>query len=430
MSNKSFLKIVVLVVALLMPSVLSVAQRFAVFADIHITPGNANETKLREAIADINRGEYDAVIVNGDLTNEGSDEQLTNVHAILSDIRFPLYVIPGNHETNWSQSALKSITDIFGGDRFVFELDSLVVVGINCGPYMKMGDGHIKQEDLHWLRATLDKYVTPGKRVLSFNHYPLMDDLDNYKAYLSILADYPVIGHINGHYHTWRRYDAGDIECAMIRALDMRDGKYGYTVIEVLPQWTHIYNKNIGEAPEARFALANRTKHKPVKLASGDTAIVAPNGFRIERVWTDSASVFTRLGFDKDNVYFANSLGEVKAVNKDNGALQWSIKSPDGASLFSRPVFLGKNRLSVPYASGMAIVDTRNGRIIRDHKSKEGPYVADGVLTADGVYIQGGYKRIERRRPSDGKLVWSYDSLFNYCQAAPAIDGDDLVFGA
>ncbi|MDE6464780.1 MAG: PQQ-like beta-propeller repeat protein, partial [Muribaculaceae bacterium] len=33
-------------------------------------------------------------------------------------------------------------------------------------------------------------------------------------------------------------------------------------------------------------------------------------------------------------------------------------------------------------------------------------------------------------RPSDGKLVWSYDSLFNYCQAAPAIDGDDLVFGA
>ena len=26
--------------------------------------------------------------------------------------------------------------------------------------------------------------------------------------------------------------------------------------------------------------------------------------------------------------------------------------------------------------------------------------------------------------------MWSYDSIFNYCQAAPAIDGNDLIFGA
>ena len=77
------------------------------------------------------------------------------------------------------------------------------------------------------------------------------------------------------------------------------------------------------------------------------------------------------------------------------------------------------------------IVDAKSGKIIRRQASKEGPYVADGMLTPDGKgYIQGAYKRIERRRPTDGKLVWSYDSIFNYCQAAPAIDGNDLVFGA
>lgn len=407
------------------------AQRFAVFSDIHVTPGNANDKALREAVAEVNRGEYDAVIVNGDLTNEGSDEQIANVNNILRGVRFPLYVLPGNHENNWSQSATKTFIDTFGGDRFVFEIDSLVVVGINCGPFMKMGDGHIKQEDLHWLRHTLNERVTPGKRVLSLNHYPLQEDLDNYQDYLAILADYPVIGHINGHYHRWRRYDAGDIECAMIRALDMGNGDYGYSIVEVSPEWTHIYNKTVGRKPESRYAFANRTRHQPLKLNSGDTAVTAPRGYRVDRVWADSASVFTRLGFDKDNVYFANSLGQVKAVKKNNGSLRWSTNVPDGASVFSRPVSLGNNRLAVPYASGIAIVDVRNGKIIKDFKSKEGPYVADGTLTPDGKgYIQGGYKRIERRNPSNGKLVWEYDSLFNYAQAAPAIDGDDLVFGA
>lgn len=407
------------------------AQRFAVFSDIHVTPGNANDKALREAVAEVNRGEYDAVIVNGDLTNEGSDEQIANVNNILRGVRFPLYVLPGNHENNWSQSATKTFIDTFGGDRFVFEIDSLVVVGINCGPFMKMGDGHIKQEDLHWLRHTLNERVTPGKRVLSLNHYPLQEDLDNYQDYLAILADYPVIGHINGHYHRWRRYDAGDIECAMIRALDMGNGDYGYSIVEVSPEWTHIYNKTVGRKPESRYAFANRTRHQPLKLNPGDTAVTAPRGYRVDRVWADSASVFTRLGFDKDNVYFANSLGQVKAVEKNNGSLRWSTNVPDGASVFSRPVSLGNNRLAVPYASGIAIVDVRNGKIIKDFKSKEGPYVADGTLTPDGKgYIQGGYKRIERRNPSNGKLVWEYDSLFNYAQAAPAIDGDDLVFGA
>jgi len=406
------------------------AQRFAVLSDIHVTPGNANDTKLRQAVDEINTGNFDAVIVDGDLTNEGSDSELANVKSILDGIKAPLYVLPGNHENNWSQSATKTFIDTFGGDRFVFEIDSLVVIGINCGPFMKMGDGHIKQEDLHWLRSTLSERVKDGKRVLSFNHYPIKDDLDNYLQYAQVLADFPVIGHINGHYHRWIRYDVGDIECAMVRALDMRDGDYGYAIVDVSPQWTHIYNKPLGGEPQARYAFANHTKHHPVK-ADVATTVTSPKGYDVTKVWTDSASVFTRLGFDKDNIYFATSTGQAKAVNKSTGASQWTLTVPDGASVFSRPVVTRPGIVAIPYASGLLMVDTKNGKIKRDIKSKEGPYVADGIITPDGkAYIQGGYKRIEKRRPSDGKLLWEYDSLFNYCQAAPVIDGDDIIFGA
>lgn len=424
---KKRLTLLLAMVTMAFSNVLS--QTIAVLSDIHVTPGNANDEVLRRAVQEINCQQFDMVIVDGDLTNEGSDEQLDNVAAILMDIKHPLYVLPGNHENNWSQSATKTFIDIFGNDRFVTELDSLVIVGINCGPFMKMGDGHIKQEDLHWLRKTLNDRVKPGKRVLSFNHYPIRkDDLDNWEDYATILLDFPVIGHINGHYHTFQQYNIGDIPGAMVRALDLRDNRPGYSIISITPEWTHIYNKVIGEPAQPKIAFANNTVHKPLK--AGKTAqLQQPKGFTINKIWTDSASVFTRLGFDADNIYFGTSLGQSRAVNKKSGEMAWEI--PTGASLFSRPVVTAPNRVVIPHATGLIVADTRNGKIVKDWKSKEGPYVADGLLSADGkAYVQGAYKRFERRDPRTGKLIWSYDSLFNYAQAAPVIDSDDVIFGA
>lgn len=409
-------------------------QRIAVLSDIHVNPGNANEAALHKVVDEINAGKYDLVVVNGDLANEGSDAELTNVKSILDKIKHPLCVLTGNHENTWSQSATKTFVDLWGNDRFVTTVDSLVVVGINCGPYMKMGDGHIKQEDLHWLKATLDTAAVNGKRVLSFNHYPLLNDLDNVADYISVLEQFPVIGHINGHYHRWRQYNAGgensgsDLPCAMVRALDMGKGNYGYSVVEVDPAWVHIYNKQLDKPLEAKFAFAARTEHKKAEFAPRPE-IVAPKGFTVEKVWTDSASIFTRLGFDDKHVFFGNSLGMARAVNKADGTLAWSL--PTGASLFSRPVALKKGRVAVPAHNSILIVDAATGRVQASRPSAEGPYVADGTLTPDkNAYIQGAYKRIECRRADNAKPIWVYDSIFNYCQAAPAIDGNDLVFGA
>ena len=412
-----------------MTAVTSQAYRFAVLSDVHVTPGNPNEQALRDAVAEINAGDYDMVILNGDLTNEGSDEQLANVKSIMDGVRHPLFVLPGNHENNWSQSATKTFIDLFGNDRFVTQLDSLVIVGINCGPFMKMGDGHIKQEDLHWLRRTLAERVKPGYRVLSFNHYPIRkDDLDNWSDYAQLLLSFPVIAHINGHYHSWQTYGIGDIPGVMVRALDMRDGEPGYTIVEVGPMWIHVYNKVIGQSPAPKFAMPVGTEHRPL----ADTGIAEwtqPQGWEVTKVWADSASVFTRLGFDSENIYFGTSLGDAKAVAKNSGELRWTI--PTGASLFARPVVTVRGTVAIPTADGIVMADTRTGKIRRTYRSKEGPYVADGLVSKDGnAYIQGGYKRIERRNPANGKLVWSYDSLFNYCQAAPVIYGDDVIFGA
>lgn len=418
---------------LMATSLLAHGERIAVLSDVHVTPGNVNEAMLRKAVEEINDAEFDFVVMNGDLTNEGSDEQLRNVKEILDGIRHPLFVLPGNHENNWSQSATKTFRDLWGDDRFFAEFDSLIIVGINCGPFMKMGDGHIKQEDLHWLRSTLAS-ATPGKRILNFNHYPILpDDLDNWSDYLEVLEDYPVIAHVNGHYHSWGTYNAGGEEykgtlpSIMVRALDMRGDDYGYTIIELEPEWIKVYDKKLGNKAVPRLAVPAVTSHRKAKRPATHE-ITAPEGFEVVKVWTDSASIFTRLGFDNDNIYFGNSLGHARAIRKADGTMAWNI--PTGASLFSRPVAMN-GRVAVPMHDGIMMVDASTGRLIHKETSKEGPYVADGTLTPDKKgYIQGGYKRIERRNPKSGKLVWSYDSIFNYCQATPAIEGNDLIFGS
>ena len=47
--------------------------RLAILTDVHVSPGIPNEEKLREAVAEINATDVDAVLWTGDLTNEGSD---------------------------------------------------------------------------------------------------------------------------------------------------------------------------------------------------------------------------------------------------------------------------------------------------------------------------------------------------------------------
>ena len=419
---KHFMKLFA-VAMMAMVAINASAQHIAVLADVHVTPGNDRDTALRAVVEEINSQPFDLVIMAGDMTNEGSDTELANVNSILSQIKHPLAVIPGNHELTWSQSATKTVFDTWGNDRFVVDLDSLVVVGMSCGPYMKMGDGHIKQEDLHWLRSTLEQYK--GRRVLSVNHYPLKDDLDNWQDYVNILADFPIVAHINGHYHRWIRYQGGDIEGAMVRALKMGDGDdYGYSIVNIDRQWVHIYNKRLGCEPEAKFAFAVCTEHKPVEISRPEWQ--QPEGFEVAKVWADSASVFTRIAFDERNIYFGNSVGQARCIDKRSGQQQWSV--PLGVSIFSRPMVLRRGRVAFPNPAGIAMVDIASGRRVK-FTAPEVPYVADGLMTEKG-WVQGGYKRIELRNANSGKLIWEYDSIFNYCQAAPAVDGRDLVFGA
>ena len=422
--NFKRLRALAMLAVTLMAVVPAAAQKFAILSDLHVVPGNPNDGKLREAVAEVNRSDADAVLITGDLTNEGSDEQLHNVQNIIAGITKPYYVIPGNHENNWSQSACKTFCDIWGTDRFVFEQGNLLVVGMNCGPFMKMGDGHIKQEDLLWLDATLKSRLKPGMRVLSIDHYPILDDLDNYADYVAVLQKYPVITHQCGHYHRWRKYSTGGIDGVIVRALDMGGGNFGYTLLNVESDSVKVYDKVIGQNPELKFAYKANLNFTPLDLPK--TTDTIPSNFKITKVLADDASIFTRVGLDESNIYVGNSLGYLKAVDKVTGKVKWQYKTD--AMLFSRPA-VSKKYVVLPTADRRLIwINKADGKVVYQYDAS-GPYVADGVIS-NGILYQGGYKTFQAWDVAKYRMLWSYDSINNYCQAAPVIDGNDVIFGA
>ncbi len=404
------------------------AEKITLIADIHITPGNHREEKLKEVIADINSNDTELVVLSGDLTDEGSDEQLSNVKSILDLIKKPLFVLPGNHENNWSQSACKTFFDIWGNDRFVTETENLVIVGINCGPYMKMGDGHIKHEDLLWLDNTLAERTKSGKKVLSVCHYALNKDLDSYREYVDILRKYPVVAHLNGHYHQYKNYRVANIEVLHCRSLEMgkKNPNFGYSIVDITEDSVKVYEKLPKEEPKIVFNYAiDCNTIEPLQAAENlDTEM--PLGHSIELAYRDDASIFTRVGVDKNNIYFGNSLGYIKSVNKKTGKIIWSYKTTAG--LFSRPAVSNKFVI-MPCADKRIIwLNKKNGEVVYEHCAN-GPYVADGIII-DNVLYQGGYKVFQAWDVKKGKMLWELNDLKNYCQAAPAYYNGKIAFGA
>lgn len=96
--------------------------------------------------------------------------------------------------------------------------------------------------------------------------------------------------------------------------------------------------------------------------------------------------------------------------------------------LFSRPV-VDKRFIILPTADKRLIwLDKKTGKVQFEFSS-QGPYVADGVLHK-GILYQGGYKTFQAWDINKRKMIWHFDKIDNYCQAAPVVAGNQVIFGA
>ncbi|KAA1183936.1 metallophosphoesterase [Rhizobium tropici] len=143
----------------------------AQLSDIHAAPSNDNMLRLARAVSWLAEVKPDAVVVSGDLIDEGWTEGYAEIGARLDVLNCPVLVVPGNSD---NRRALSSAFTNHHGEvnnsnavHFRAEFGAIRLVGLDTS-LSGSAAGDVAQH-LDWLKRALD---LPGAQsTLIFTHH-------------------------------------------------------------------------------------------------------------------------------------------------------------------------------------------------------------------------------------------------------------------
>lgn len=142
---------------------------FGALSDPHI-PEDTAISDLENALTIIGKSDCAFTCIAGDLTNGGTDAQLTTYQEIIEnhfkEYGKPVYAISGNHEATSGALDFDRMTPYTGYPLYYsFEKDSDVFIMVG---HYKWTEHPFSPDELEWLRNTLEK--NKDKRCFVFTH--------------------------------------------------------------------------------------------------------------------------------------------------------------------------------------------------------------------------------------------------------------------
>jgi 3',5'-cyclic-AMP phosphodiesterase len=168
---------------------------------------------LQRAVAALNRLDPlpEAVVLTGDLVENGQPEEYAHLRTLLAPLRMPVFAIPGNHD------AREPMRQAFAGDgylprqgflNYVIHDYPLLIIGLDT-LIPGEGGGELCPDRLHWINDILAR--APDRPSLLLMHHPpfvtgiaRMDQagLSGTVAFAGIVRGHPQIERILcGHLH-------------------------------------------------------------------------------------------------------------------------------------------------------------------------------------------------------------------------------------
>ncbi len=401
----------------------------ALLADLHVTPGNVNDAKTDEMIDEINRTDFDLVVVAGDITNTGSDKELQNIHRKLGRIRHRCLTTTGNHETTWSESADTEFRRLWGHNGCTTaKAGDYLFVAYPAGPYMKMADGGIRTETLAWVDCEMSK--AKGRKIVSVCHYPLNNDLTNREEIIPIVRKHDAIASLCGHYHKPRLMNFDSVPGILGRSLSLgRKGEenFGYTVVRFADDSIYVSEKLLGEPAVAKYAIRQGFSDELAAIkCDPKPAPVNPEKLHAELIAEDEGSIYTNVIVKGDTIYYGNSEGKVKAYDFKRKRIVWERRFRD--PVYSSPILHDDKIIVATVSDNLCALDAANGKTVWRNRDCD-MMIGDGVIADDALYI-GTDGKMFRIDPNSGKTVWRFCFGSGQPQGRPTVEGSRLVFGA
>jgi outer membrane protein assembly factor BamB/predicted MPP superfamily phosphohydrolase len=404
--------------------------RFALVTDIHIGSGTSVED-LRRTIADLNKdSSLSFVLISGDITEFGSDEELALAKQLLDSIDKPWYIVPGNHDTNWSESGGNSFRKVFGAETFAFASHGFYFIGTNSGPNMRMGPGQIPKENITWMDSVLQHLPDTSMPLVYINHYPQDDGLNNWYETIDRLKKHNVQLILCGHGHTNKTYSFEGIPGVMGRSnLRAKATEGGYTLVTVhgnkaifiekspvsqtVKQWT--------EQPLFRHGFSTDTSHykRPVYQQTAG----------IKELWRveDKADIGTPIILAGKLVIATNTSGLVYALESNNGKKAWRFAT--GGKIYSTPA-TANNRLVLASTDGIIYcLNAATGALHWKYETGKA-IVASPLIVNNIVYIGSSDGHFRALQLNNGSLIWDYNQVKGFISSTPLYYAGNIYFGS
>lgn len=407
--------------------------RFAFISDTHIGSPNGNaEEDLRRTISDINkRKDIAFVVITGDITELGTNKELLLAKQILDSLNIAWYIIPGNHDTGWSESGGVMYTSIFGYDKFSFEYNGIRFLGCASGPYVRMSDGHVPRDAVNWLDEELKK-VKKNQPVIFLNHYPLDNGLDNWYEVTDRLRKHNTWVALCGHGHNNKAMSFDGIPGVMGRSnLRAKEPIGAYNIVNVSNDSIVFLEKKPGEEAMRKWttvAVGLKKYDSDEKFPRPDYSMNEKNAM-VKRQWTvtSDANIISTPAVTEDKVFVGNQNGKMNCYSIKTGKELWSFNT--SGSIFSSPAVNGN---SVVFGSGDGSVyclNINNGKLLWKKEYRKA-VLGTPLLHGDTIFIGGSEPVFEAINIHNGKSFWSFYDFNGAVVSKPLLYDNKIIFGA
>jgi outer membrane protein assembly factor BamB/predicted phosphodiesterase len=407
--------------------------RFAFISDTHIgSPNGSAEEDLRRTVADINQmTDIAFVVLTGDITELGTTEEIKMAKAILSELKVPYYIIPGNHDTGWSETGGVAFVQAFGYDKFIFEHNGITFIGCASGPYVRMSDGHIPRDAVNWLDKELSK-LKKDQPIVFLNHYPLDNGLDNWYEAIDRLKKKNTIAALCGHGHANKAMNFEGIPAVMGRSnLRAKAEIGGYNLVDVRADSMIFSERRPGLETRASWTGIRITKHdyqaSPASMRPSYAVNDSFPNVRAKWVYHSPANVISTPATDGKLVFFGNSMGTISAVDMVSGKEKWKFQTR--GSVFSSPAISGKQVVIGSGDGWVYCLQTTNGKLIWKYQTGAA-VLGSPLIDNDKVYIGSSDHHFRALELATGKEQWRFGGLNGPVMSKPVIEGDKILFGA
>lgn len=424
----------VLLLAVLQLTVLAQTKpfRFAFVTDTHIgSPSGVAEEDLKRTVADINSmTDIDFVIISGDITELGTWHELYTAKQILDGLKVRYYIIPGNHDTGWSESGGLGFTKVFGDDKFYLKHNGVHFLANASGPYVRMSDGHIPRHAVNWMKGQLNE-INKSEPIVFINHYPLDEGLDNWYEAIDMLKQKNTVLALCGHGHSNRPVQAEGIPAVMGRSnLRARAAEGGYNLVDVrLDSFTFTERNPLTKSEKKWHSVANKNQQYNLSQTFKRPDYSINNQYKnVAPKWTfqSNANVISTPAVTGKHVVFGNQAGTLQALKLKNGKKAWQFATQ--GPIFSSPgVAAGK--IVLGSADGNVYCLNEKGKLqwkLTTHAAVLGaPLIENGV-----VYIGGSDSTFRAINLQTGQQMWAFNGITGPVVSQPVVHNNTLIFGA